>query len=56
MIASPLIQLIVLLIVLGVILWAVESLIPLDATIKRLIQVVAVLGVVLYLLRIFGLI
>jgi hypothetical protein len=49
------ITLIVLLVVVGILLWAVESLIPMDATIRRLIQVVAVLFVLLFLLRYFGL-
>jgi hypothetical protein len=50
------IGLIVALIVVGVLLWAVESLIPMDATIRRVIQVVVVLCVLLYILRFFGLI
>lgn len=50
------ISLIVALLVLGVILWAVESLIPLDPTIKRLIQVVAVICVLVYVLRFFGMV
>jgi hypothetical protein len=49
------IGLIVLLVVVGILLWAVESLIPMDATIKRLIQVVVVLFVLLFILRYFGL-
>lgn len=49
------ISLIVALIVVGVLLWAVESLIPMDPAIKRVIQVVVVLCVLLYVLRFFGL-
>jgi hypothetical protein len=49
------IGLVVLLVVVGILLWAVESLIPMDATIKRLIQVVVVLFVLLFILRYFGL-
>lgn len=48
------ISLIVALVVVGVLLWAVESLIPLDATIRRIIQVLIVLCVVLYILRFFA--
>lgn len=48
------IQLIIALIVIGVLLWVVESLLPLDATIKRIIQVVVILAVLLYICRYFG--
>lgn len=50
------VSLIVALIVLGVVLWAVESLIPFDPALKKIIHVVAVLCVLLYVLRFFGLI
>lgn len=49
------ISLIVALIVVGVLLWAVEALVPMDATIRRVIQVVVVVCVLLYVLRTFGL-
>lgn len=45
-----LLQLVVVLIVIGVGLWAI-SLIPMDATIKRIINVVVILVVVLWLLN-----
>jgi hypothetical protein len=48
------IQLIIVLIVIGIILWLVETLIPLDATIRRLIQAVIVICVLLYIIRFFG--
>jgi uncharacterized membrane protein YwzB len=48
------IGLIVSLIILGVVLWAVESLIPMDPMIKRIIQVVVVLCVLFYIVRFFG--
>jgi hypothetical protein len=50
------ISLVITLIILGVLLWVVETLIPLDATIRKIIQVVLVLAVCLYLLRFFALI
>lgn len=50
-----LIGLVVTLIVVGVLLYCVESLLPIDATIKRLIQVVVILVVCIWLLRVFGL-
>jgi len=52
----PLIQLVVVLIVIGLILYLVESLLPLDPAIKQVIRVVIVLAVVLWLLSLVGLI
>lgn len=51
----PLVSLIIALIVVGVLLWAVETLIPMDAAIRRVIQVVVILCVLLYVLRAFAL-
>jgi hypothetical protein len=52
----PLLQLIVVLIVIGLILYLVESLLPLDPAIKQVIRVVVVLAVILWLLSLVGLI
>ena len=48
-----LIQLVVVLIVIGVLLWLVNTYIPMDATIKKIINGVVVIGVVIWLLYIF---
>ncbi|MFZ0256480.1 MAG: Thivi_2564 family membrane protein [Gammaproteobacteria bacterium] len=50
----PLLQLIIVLVVLGVILWAVNSYIPMDATIKKILNVVIILVAVLFILSAFG--
>ena len=50
----PLIQLIIILVVVGVLLWAINSYIPMQATIKRILNVVVVLIVILWLLSVFG--
>lgn len=50
----PLINVIILLVIIGVVLYVVESLLPIDATIKRLIQIVVILAVCLWLLQVFG--
>ncbi len=50
----PLIQLIVMLIIVGVLLWLVNTYIPMAAPIKSIINIVVVLVVVLWLLGIFG--
>jgi hypothetical protein len=49
-------QLIVILIVLGLLLYVVETLLPIDPTIKLAIRVVIVLAVILWLLSLVGLI
>jgi hypothetical protein len=52
----PLLQLIVVLIVIGLILYLVETLLPIDPTIKQIIRVVIVIAVILWLLSLVGLI
>jgi len=49
-----LIQLVVVLVVVGVLLWAINSYIPMQSTIKRILNVVVVIVVVLWLLSVFG--
>jgi hypothetical protein len=51
----PLIQLVMVLIVVGVLLWLVNSFIPMDAKIKSILNGVVVIAVVLWLLNVFGL-
>ena len=50
-----LISLVVVLIVVGVLLWLVNTYIPMDGKIKNIINVVVVIAVVLWLLNVFGL-
>ncbi len=50
----PLIQLVGTLIVVGVLLWAMNTYIPMDPKIRQIINLVVVVAVVLWLLRIFG--
>jgi hypothetical protein len=52
----PLIQLVVTLIVVGVLLWAMNTYIPMDSKIRQIINIVVVVAVVLWLLRVFGVI
>jgi cation transporter-like permease len=51
----PLLQILVVLIVVGVLLWLVNSFIPMQGTIKSILNAVVVIAVVLWLLNIFGL-
>ncbi|RPH33799.1 hypothetical protein EHM92_08090 [bacterium] len=51
----PLIQLVMVLIVVGVLLWLVNNYIPMQGSIKRILNGVVVIAVVLWLLNVFGL-
>lgn len=50
-----LINLVVVLVVVGVILWLVNTYIPMDGKIKNILNIVVVIAVVLWLLNLFGL-
>lgn len=50
-----LISLILVLIVVGVLLWLVNTYIPMDAMMKRILNIVVIAAVVLWLLKAFGL-
>jgi hypothetical protein len=50
----PLINLIVLLIVVGVILYLINNYLPMDGKIKSILNIVVVIAVILWLLRSFG--
>jgi hypothetical protein len=52
----PLINLIIILVVVGVILWVVNNYIPMDRKIKSILNIVVVIVVVLWLLSVFGVI
>jgi hypothetical protein len=51
----PLIYVVGALIVVGVLLWLVNTYIPMDAKIKNILNAIVVIAVVVYLLQIFGL-
>ncbi|MDR5728832.1 MAG: Thivi_2564 family membrane protein [Terriglobia bacterium] len=51
----PLLQIVLVLVVIGVLLWLVNSYIPMQGTIKSLLNAVVVIATVLWLLNIFGL-
>ena len=51
----PLINVVVVLIVVGVLLWLVNTYIPMDGKIKSILNAVVVIGVVIWLLQAFGL-
>ena len=49
-----LISLVITLIVIGVLLWLVNTYIPMDGKIKKILNIVVVIAVVLWLLAAFG--
>lgn len=51
-----LISLVIMLIIVGVLLWVINAYIPMDPTIKRILNIVVVIVVILWLLQVFGLI
>jgi len=51
----PLVNVVLILIVVGVLLWLVNTYIPMDGKIKQILNAVVVIAVVLWLLTIFGL-
>jgi len=52
----PLLQVLMILIVVGVLLWLVNNFIPMAASIKSILNAVVVIGVLVWLLNIFGVI
>mgnify|MGYP001028436396 CR=1 FL=1 len=52
----PLINIIIVLVVVGVLLWAINKYIPMAKPIKNIINIVVVLVVVVWLLQVFGII
>ena len=52
----PLIHVVLVLIVVGVLLWLVNSYIPMAGSIKMILNAVVIIAVVLWLLSVFGLI
>lgn len=50
----PLINLIIILVVVGLLLWLVNNYIPMDRKIRTILNVIVVIVVVLWLLQVFG--
>jgi hypothetical protein len=51
----PLLTIVLVLIVVGVLLWLVNTYIPMDGKIKSILNAVVVIAVVIWLLQVFGL-
>jgi hypothetical protein len=52
----PLVQVVITLIVVGVVLWVINTYIPMQSTIKSILNIVVIIVVVLWLLYGFGII
>jgi len=50
----PLITIVITLIVVGVLLWLINTYIPMDGKIKKILNIVVVVVVVIWLLNVFG--
>ncbi|MBK5264188.1 MAG: hypothetical protein JJE34_02980 [Alphaproteobacteria bacterium] len=50
----PLITVVIVLIVVGVLLWLINSYLPMDGKIKSILNAVVVIAVVIWLLQVFG--
>lgn len=50
----PLINLIITLVVVGVLLWLINSFIPMQSTMKKILNVVVIIVVIIWLLSAFG--
>lgn len=51
-----LINLVIILVVTGVILWLINTYIPMQATIKKILNAVVIIAVIIWLLSVFGII
>jgi hypothetical protein len=51
----PLIQIVLLLIIVGVVLWLINQYVPMAASIKSILNAVVVIAVIVWLLNVFGL-
>ena len=51
-----LIHVVLVLVVAGVLLWLIESFVPMDAKILRLLQAVVIIVLLVWLLRVFGIV
>jgi hypothetical protein len=52
----PLIQLVIILVVVGLVLWVINSYIPMQSTIKKILNLVVIIAVIIWLLSVFGVI
>lgn len=51
---TPLIQVIITLVVVGLILWLINRFIPMASSIKSILNIVVIIATIIYLLKVFG--
>jgi len=54
LLAIPLLQICIVLVVVGLVLWLVNSKIPMDGTIKQILNIVVIVAVIVWLLQVTG--
>ncbi|MFN3640938.1 MAG: Thivi_2564 family membrane protein [Flavobacterium sp.] len=52
----PILNILLILVVVGFLLWVVNTYIPMDRKIKSILNLIVVIGVIIWLLRVFGII
>jgi hypothetical protein len=50
----PLTQLLIVLVAVGVVLWVINAYIPMQSTIKKILNVVVIIVVIIWILSVFG--
>jgi hypothetical protein len=50
----PLVQVLLILIVIGVVLWLINGYVPMAGAIKSILNAVVIIGVIVWLLNVFG--
>lgn len=50
----PLVTVVIVIVVVGVLLWALNQFVPMDAKVSKVLNAVVLLGLVIWLLRVFG--
>lgn len=51
----PLLTVLLIIIIIGVVLWLINSFIPMDRKIKQIFNIVVVIALIIWLLKVFGL-
>lgn len=50
----PVVMIIIVVVVVGFLLWLAEKYVPMDATIKRILEAIVIIALVIWLLQVFG--
>lgn len=50
----PLVTIVLVIVVVGVLLWALNQYVPMDAKVSRILNAVVIIGLIIWLLQVFG--